>query len=91
VPNTQWINLFRKKLVNDYWGKLGYLPTKVYEWCDGAGCQFKCAEAFADVSDSKTELGYDVIRYFFETSHAKGDIPKYAVTLLTPMKNMLKC
>jgi hypothetical protein len=56
-----WINFFRNKPAKVYWGKLGYLPTTVYEWCDGPGCQFKCAEAFAEVSDSKTELDYDVI------------------------------
>jgi hypothetical protein len=85
VPNLQWVNLFRKKLVSEYWEKLGELPTKVHEFCDGAGCQFKCAEAFADIADSPTELGYPVIRYYFETSHAKGEIHTYARTLRKPV------
>lgn len=55
------------------WDKVaGKRPEHVYEFVDGCASQFKGAPSFADIADSKTELGYFCTRYFHEVSHAKG-------------------
>ena len=70
---TQFVQLFRKKMVDEYWRKkIGTLPTHVTEFCDGAGSQFKCRDSWAQVADSKQDLGFPVTRHFCESAHGKG-------------------
>ena len=72
---SQFVQEFKRRMLPEYWQTHVNVeaPLYVWEWCDGAGAQFKCAEAFADISDSELELGYGTTRYFYETSHAKGE------------------
>ena len=71
---VQVVNTFCKKMLDEYWEKTTHgKPNHVYEFTDGCACQFKGAPAFADISDSEAELGYSRTRYFFATSHAKGE------------------
>ena len=44
--------------------------------------RFKCGEDFADISESEMELGYQRVRYFYETSHAKGEELEHTCTWL---------
>jgi len=60
-------------MVTEYWKKkIGTLPTHVTEFCDGAGSQFKCRDSWAQIADSKQDLGFPVTRHFFESAHGKG-------------------
>lgn len=70
---SQFVQLFRKKMVDEYWKKkIGQLPTHVTEFCDGASSQFKCKDSWSQVADSVKTLGFPVTRHFFESSHGKG-------------------
>ena len=61
-------------MIDEYWLPIvGEVPKKIWEWCDGASSQFKCARAFADIADSEIELDMEITRFFYETSHAKGE------------------
>ena len=71
---SQFVQIFKKKIIDEYWLPIvGKKPDCIWEWCDGAASQFKCGAAFADISESEMELGYSRVRFFYETSHAKGE------------------
>ena len=73
-PGVQFVQIFKKRMIDEYWLPIvGKKPNCIWEWCDGAASQFKCGEAFADISESEMELGYKRVRFFYETSHAKGE------------------
>ena len=73
LVTRQVVNSARQKMLTEYWDKVaGKRPEHVYEFVDGCASQFKGAPSFADIADSKTELGYYCTRYFHEVSHAKG-------------------
>ena len=71
---SQFVQIFKKNMIDEYWLPIvGKTPDCIWEWCDGAASQFKCGAAFADISESEMELGYKRVRFFYETSHAKGE------------------
>ena len=83
IPCSQFVQEFKRRMLPDYWRAHVFVeaPKYVWEWCDGASSQFKCAAAFADVADSEIELGYGVTRFFYETSHAKGKEAEWVVNV----------
>lgn len=44
----------------------------MHEFTDGCASQYKSRHCFGDLSFGKVDFGYEIIRNYFETSHAKG-------------------
>ena len=44
----------------------------MHEFTDGCASQYKSRHCFGNLSFGKVDFGYEIIRNYFETSHAKG-------------------
>lgn len=59
--------------LSQYLKSIGYRVDVMHEFCDGCASQYKSRHCFGDLSGAPTDFGYkQIVRNFFETSHAKG-------------------
>jgi hypothetical protein len=71
--DAAFVSKFRDMLIKDYFIANELFLTELHEWTDGAGSQYKCVQAFADlVACIGRYPGLKIFKYYFETSHAKG-------------------
>lgn len=71
--HDQYFTHHCQKLVSEYLKSISCEVQTMHEFCDGCAAQYKSRHCFEDVCDSVAEFGYvELIRNFFETSHAKG-------------------
>lgn len=61
-----------RQLIVDYLKEIGCTVEMLHEWTDGCSAQYKSRHCMGDVSKSYQDFGFDTIRNYFETSHAKG-------------------
>lgn len=63
---------YNRVLLSNYLKDIGCRIDILHEWTDGCSAQYKSRHCMGDISCSKTDFGFQTIRNYFETSHAKG-------------------
>ena len=58
--------------ISDDLRSINYQTYIIHEFTDGCASQYKSRNCFGDLSYTKQDFGFTIIRNFFETSHAKG-------------------
>lgn len=61
-----------QSLICEYLHSIQYDVKTVHEYTDGCASQYKSRHCVGDISYSKKDFGYNTVRNYFETSHAKG-------------------
>ncbi|CAG2251770.1 MAO [Mytilus edulis] len=61
-----------QRQIADYLKSINYDMKTMHEFTDGCATQYKSRHCFGDLSYAKQDFGFNIVRNYFETSHAKG-------------------
>ncbi|XP_071153191.1 uncharacterized protein [Mytilus edulis] len=61
-----------QRQIADYLKSINYDLKTMHEFTDGCATQYKSRHCFGDLSYAKQDFGFNIVRNYFETSHAKG-------------------